>query len=668
MILDSISLRNFGVYLGKQEAILAPPSPNKPIILFGGMNGGGKTTFLDAIQLALYGAKARCSGRGKKVGYRDYLRDMIHHSADPKEGASIEIRFRRTVDGEMRYYRLTRSWWQTVKTIEERVEVFQDAQLDKVLSEHWDEFIESYIPSGIAHLFFFDAEQIKDLAEGEHAAEILGTAVHTLLGLDLVDRLDTDLIALARRKRATSQSTEQARKARQAQEEVDRLQSLVTDAEQEQASLKGTVQRLEKEITDCENKFRQEGGDLFLQRHDIESERKKLETEIATEETLLRELAAGPAPLLLIPSLLEETEKQARSETESWKSAVLTSALEDRDSDVLARLKQDKIPKKYLSQIECLLETDRKDRRGVSEGTIVLNAPQHLPSEIQHLRNAVLPDIKECIEGHLEKVTLLQERLTRCELELARVPTEDAIATIQDELTRVRQRQKEKRAALSAHEDKTRILKRQLEDAEHKFKRDLGNEVEAQVDNEHNARVLKHSARVRETLAKCRVAIIRKHAERLERLVLESFTHLLRKRSLVKDLKINPATFNIELTGSNGKPLPFDRLSAGERQLLATSLLWGLAKASGRPLPTIIDTPLGRLDSSHRRHLLERYFPVASHQVILLSTDEEVDEASLHRLKRHIGRSYTLAFDEKQHSTVINPGYFWATNTANAEK
>ena len=256
-------------------------------------------------------------------------------------------------------------------------------------------------------------------------------------------------------------------------------------------------------------------------------------------------------------------------------------------------------------------------------------------------------------------LSAIQERLTRSELELGRVPTEDAIAAVQQELTRLRQKHQEKQAEHAAHEDKVRVLERQLEDAKRKFERELGLEVESQVDREHHGRVLKHSALVRETLAKFRVAVIRKHAHRLERLVLESFTHLLRKKALVTDLKIDPATFRIELTGGNGKPLPFDRLSAGERQLLATSLLWGLAKASGRPLPTIIDTPLGRLDSSHRRHLLDRYFPVASHQVILLSTDEEVDEASLARLKPHIGRSYTLEFDEKQHSSVIKPGYFW---------
>lgn len=662
MILDSIAFKNFGIYGGRQEVPLAPEDPRRPIILFGGMNGGGKTTLLDAIQLVLYGAKARCSGRGK-LGYRDFLRDMIHRDVDPTDGAAIELRFRRAVDGEMRYYRLSRSWRQTAKGIEEHIEVTRDAEYDSLLSEHWDEYIESYIPSGIAHLFFFDAEQIKDLAEGEHAAEILGTAIHTLLGLDLVDRLDTDLIALARRKKDAVQSKTEAEQSRLLQEEVTRLENLLDQAIQQQGTLGNEVGRLAKDLAACEDKFRQEGGDLYEMRADLEAEHARLEKALASEEAALREIAAGPAPLLLITGLLDDTEKQARRETEARKSAVLVSALEDRDADVLALLKRNKIPARELDLIERLLQSDRADRAGAVAEPMILNGGEHLATELRHLRTTVLPEIRDAIERRLENLNSIQEQLTRCDVELARVPTEDAIVAVQRELMRLRQKHKEKQAELAAQQDKAAVLGNQLAAAKRKLEKELVGVAEVQIDREHHTRVLKHSSRVRETLAKFRVAVICQHAERLERLVLESFTHLLRKRVLVTGLKIDPATFRLELTGSNGQPLPFDRLSAGERQLLATSILWGLAKASGRPLPTIIDTPLGRLDSSHRRHLLDRYFPVASHQVILLSTDEEVDEACLARLKPHVGRSYTLDFDESTHRTVIKPGYFWNHET-----
>jgi DNA sulfur modification protein DndD len=132
----------------------------------------------------------------------------------------------------------------------------------------------------------------------------------------------------------------------------------------------------------------------------------------------------------------------------------------------------------------------------------------------------------------------------------------------------------------------------------------------------------------------------------------------LRKSELVTGLTIDPETFEPTLTDRDGQMLPFDRLSAGERQLLATSLLWGLARASGRPVPTIIDTPLGRLDSSHRRHMVKRYFPCASHQVLLLSTDEEIVDSYYQMLKPFITRSYLLAYDEKIGRTMIKRGYF----------
>jgi DNA sulfur modification protein DndD len=67
---------------------------------------------------------------------------------------------------------------------------------------------------------------------------------------------------------------------------------------------------------------------------------------------------------------------------------------------------------------------------------------------------------------------------------------------------------------------------------------------------------------------------------------------------------------------------------------------------------------LGRLDSSHRRHLVERYFPVASHQVLLLSTDEEIIENHLDTLDPCLARTYHLTFDESQRHTQIQLGYF----------
>lgn len=90
-------------------------------------------------------------------------------------------------------------------------------------------------------------------------------------------------------------------------------------------------------------------------------------------------------------------------------------------------------------------------------------------------------------------------------------------------------------------------------------------------------------------------------------------------------------------------------------------MLWGLARAAGQPLPIVIDTPLGRLDGSHREHLLKRYFPHASHQVILLSTDTEIDEQAYDRIAAYVGHSYRLEFDTRElgNATTVEPGYFW---------
>ncbi|MCB1088826.1 MAG: AAA family ATPase, partial [Verrucomicrobiae bacterium] len=136
MILDRVILDNFGAYAGRQEAVLTP-EPGKPIILFGGLNGGGKTTFLDSIQLGFYGRKARTSNWGGH-GYRSYLAECINRNANPEEGASITIQFHRMVDGHVSHFELQRAWKRGPKGIEMTLRVNRDGEPDELLTEHWD--------------------------------------------------------------------------------------------------------------------------------------------------------------------------------------------------------------------------------------------------------------------------------------------------------------------------------------------------------------------------------------------------------------------------------------------------------------------------------------------------------------------------------------------------
>ena len=170
--------------------------------------------------------------------------------------------------------------------------------------------------------------------------------------------------------------------------------------------------------------------------------------------------------------------------------------------------------------------------------------------------------------------------------------------------------------------------------------------------------ILEHTSEVRQTLELYRKALIDKHIGRLEVLIKESFTALIRKTDLVHNIRIDPEDFSLHVISKEGETIPAIRLSAGERQLLAISILWGLAKASGRPLPVIIDTPLGRLDSGHRGHLIDNYFPNASHQVILLSTDTEIDNEYRNDLSKSIGKEYHIQYHEDQQTSTITQGYF----------
>lgn len=656
MILDSIRLENFGAYGGLQEAVLTP-GPDKAVVLFGGMNGGGKTTLLDALQLVLYGPKAKVSNRGR-MGYREYLGECIHRGVDPGEGAGITLRFRRMIEGETRHFEVERSWRQGVKGIEETVRVLRDGLPDETLTNHWDEVIDAYLPVSISNLFFFDGEQIKELAEGENAAAILGTAIRSLLGLDLVDRLEGDLRVFERKKKQEGLDPAAARELAVAQAELAEVEKQWEQSSLDIGRVINEANSLGKILRDREEKFRNEGGELFVKRKELESVLSRLEGEKKAEEAKLRELAAGPLPLRLIDGLLGEVADQARHEIGIRHNRLLVEVMDERDEATLELLYNLGQSSTAITKVKKHLKADRDRRRAESQEPLVLDAGDDLASHIGHLRSRILPEADQLAKQGIEAIRRLEEAIARAEGELGRVPEQDSIARYQTQLDEARAAHAAKLAEIETLKARQAAFGKQREEILKRIDRFGDRDLDAKLAEDSRLRMLKHSAKVRETLAKFRTRVIERHVARMEALMLESFRALLRKNDLVHGLRIDPETFVVTLSDRVGRTLPFDRLSAGERQLLATAMLWGLARASGRPIPTIIDTPLGRLDSSHRKHLVERYFPFASHQVVLLSTDEEIVGSYHQSLKPHVARHYLLAHDEVLGQTSIQEGYF----------
>ena len=123
MLIEKVELHNFGVFRGRHEIDLSPNGSKKPVILFGGLNGSGKTTFLESLNLGLYG-KTAPRIRGGNGNYDKHLRRLINSGVPAEEGASVGIRFRSNEDGNNKELFIRRSWAGHGEKVQEHFDVF----------------------------------------------------------------------------------------------------------------------------------------------------------------------------------------------------------------------------------------------------------------------------------------------------------------------------------------------------------------------------------------------------------------------------------------------------------------------------------------------------------------------------------------------------------------
>ena len=669
MILEELTLYNFCLYGGEQVINLSPDrrnGRNRPIVLFGGINGGGKTTILEAVQLALYGPRALCSKR-TNLSYEQFLRECINRNADPSDGASVSLSFRYTSDGEEHIYEVHRRWHGAGDKVREYLEVSRDGEHDRWLSDNWNGLVEELIPIGISQLFFFDAEQIRFLADDDTGNKALGSAIKSLLGLDLAERLVADAKVLeARMLKEAPADSENKQRVAELEHTIAEKDSAVKSFKETMAKLEGERQRAEEEARRAEEAFSKAGGKHWKQRTKQRQEETKLEASEIELKTQLVNIASGVLPMALVADLLAKVAEQDSREQETAKAAIVQEILEQRDRQVLEHLAAE-LSEDHVQVVEEILAADRQGRVFADRVE-----PRHSLSD--QARASLIRMLDGGIEerrsdsarltSRLKQVTHDSEAVKRS---LAATPEDDAV---KDVAARLKETAKE---AGALNDRVVRVgkelgrAKSELEEAKKALEKLHRRRVGGDMAGEESLRLAQLAGKTQEMMKTFLVKAASAKIDRLSLLVTESFRFLLRKKTLVEQVQIDPSTFAITLFDSDGNSVSKQRLSEGEKQIFAISVLWGLARASGRPLPSIIDTPMARLDATHRDHLVERYFPNASHQVIVLSTDTEVDEQYFEGLQPSIARAYHLDYDEKKKVTQATEGYFWESALATAK-
>jgi DNA sulfur modification protein DndD len=659
MIFLELTLENFGPYRGKHIINLRPENQahNSPIILFGGMNGGGKTTLMDAIRLALYGPRAQCSTRGN-LSYNEFLIDCINQQSLPHEQTRIELAFEHIINDRWVDLKIVRYWTRNPKDGRDTLGIIEGEWPEPGLANTWDEYVENVLPLGISNLFLFDGEQVKELAEQELPTPPVVEAIKSLLGLELAERLAIDLDILVSRKRKDLATASELANLEEIEAKLTKINQDKEVVLQQLELQQNQLKIAQKKYRQALNKFRIEGGKIAAERQQLENQEKYLGEKVEKIREELRNLAAGFFPLILILPQLKTAKIQGEKELKYQPAKIAKDLLEEKDKRLLDYLYTLSLGQNNLIKIETFLtrENQTLDRELESVSTY-LEVNQ---KSLQHLKNILdylLPMQQKNVREKLEELTEIERQIEATERQLAIAASPEAYEKLDRDLKTTELEVSNCKTSYEANQQTLKALDRKIQE----LKKQLEKYSKKTIERQNSEHIIHSVTKVKHTLQLFKEKLTLKKLNKLESEVTECFRYLIHKSNLVHRVVIDTDNFAISLYDPQGKIVPKNRLSAGEKQLLAIALLWGLARVSGKNLPMAIDTPLGRLDSSHRNHLVERYFPTASHQVILLSTDTEIGQKEVTQLRdqKAIAREYLLEYEPAERQTVIKTGYFW---------
>ena len=638
MIFNRIRLKNIKSYYGEHEIDLTGPE-DKPIYLIGAVNGRGKTTLFESIQACLFA-----------TGNDPILRGThISRGIDAQE-MEVEIEFRQAPNT----WRLSRTWTrQRGRSETGAMSVTLTSQLEDLVSgatfTEEDDIalmVSTFMPGQIRDFFLFDGERIQDYADS--SSENIKDALERLLGLNLYITLLNDLQVTERTFRTRRDSRNVGADLSKATAERDAIEAQIKRFASDRVRMQKSLTESRRELADLERSeesiLQSLDPETQSNRSELTSTRDTLDRDIQEATDELKGLLGTELPIAWFWPLLKDIPESMLNSGGTYKFDEWAEFLWNNRSRLAPALGEGA----FDSFLETLEDVSRQN-----------TSPNFPPTAIDGAR-----ELARILGASKTRVLTVAKNLQEMKIDYDRLWHElNALPAPQSEHTDVQ----ELRQSLEFERNNISKLERDLADASEKnrdYKRQLEGLVE-KIDelSSDDAEYRRLDARLdacRRIQAVLEDFINEYRSTRVGQLETEfnkQFRNLTNAPGLVERVEIDKDSYDITIVPRAGMTLGALEQSAGQKEVLAFTLISSVVALSDRQLPVVIDTPLARLDSVHKGNVLKSFFPNVGKQVIILSTDTEIGREQRQALQPFIAKEYHLVLDTETARTTVKEGY-----------
>lgn len=673
MIFKKLIFKNYKTYYGTQEIDLIVPEQlkdeKKNIILIGGLNGAGKTTFLKAILYILFGKRGITTSTDPKVIEKEYTKlfsNVINNTFFDEGGNECSIALVLETDYGAEWT-ISVKWYIDIykkashETREMSIKEKPNSPVKKVnvtSLDSFNRFIDKSIPFYAAPFFIFDGEEIRTLIEKQNTAE-MKDAIQKISGIKSNTEIIKDLYSLKERLQKELTKTSNSKKLEEIQSQFDDINRKLKDQIAKAEAGANRISELKNEQIELKNSRQNKLLNNSKSREIISKRLGQIESHIKTKQGELSSYFKNNMIQILLSNKISALKEQITKEKKYRNELAIQSVVLQPYEDFVQKLVSTKFdPPLTTEQIKQLREATEQiwfDQNTTKKSEVPYLEQLHdlNNTDLNYLQNLMVSTTRPITNliNELDKLNTEHEEIL---LQLQNAPeasdTKEEELKIEQLTSSIGQEQL-RQASRTKTINKLTEEKRALETQLTKNRVVGGNANQLYAEIQYLDRTIKSIIRYEEEYTLNKAKIIKTEFSYM-------LNKLFRKQDEFSDIEFDIDTFSIRLFNEKKQEISIQDRSAGEMQMISSALIWALTRASNLNLPVVIDTPLGRLDSQHRNHLIEHYYRYLSDQVIILSTDTEITKDYIDIMNQCSAKQYLLDYDESKKYTIIRDGYF----------